>query len=68
MLKNITIVTNVKESIMKRIGRLTKTINCPSTNLITPYFNLGKCDRFKMESLAMKSLGTTVEAVNTNII
>jgi 1-phosphatidylinositol-3-phosphate 5-kinase len=49
--KNITVITNVKPSIMKRIGRLTQTISCPSTNLITPDFILGKCENFKMESL-----------------
>jgi hypothetical protein len=68
MEKNITIVTNVKESVMLRIGRLTQTINCPSTNLIASDFILGKCQSFKMESLAKKSLNKMVSAVSTNII
>lgn len=50
--KNITLITNVKESVMQRIGRFTQTISCASTNLITPDFILGKCERFTMESLA----------------
>jgi len=68
MAKNITIITNVKESVMLRIGRLTQTINCPSTNLIASDFILGKCQSFKMESLAKKSLNKMVEDVSTNII
>ena len=47
--KNITVVTNVTQSVMKRLGRLTKTINCPSTNLLNVAFNTGKCDRFFMD-------------------
>jgi hypothetical protein len=47
--KKITVVTNVKQSVMKRLGRLTQTINCPSTNLLNAAFNTGKCERFFME-------------------
>lgn len=66
--RDITLITNVKESVMQRIGRFTQTILCPSTNLLMPNFTLGKCERFTMESLAQKSLNKTVEAINTNII
>lgn len=66
--KNITVVTNVKESVMQRIGRFTQTISCPSTNLITPDFTLGKCEKFVMESLVKKSLDKTIENINTNLI
>lgn len=66
--KNITLITNVKESVMQRIGRFTQTISCASTNLITPDFILGKCERFSMESYAQKSLNKTVEAISSNVI
>ena len=57
--RNITVVTNVKNSVMQRISRLTQTINCPSTNLLNKDFVVGKCERFNMESLTMKSLMKT---------
>ena len=66
--KKITVITNVKESVMKRIARMTQTIPCPSTNLINPDFKLGICEKFQWESLAMKSLMRKVESVNTNLI
>ena len=65
--RNITLVTNVKKSVMQRLARLTQTISCPSTNLLNPNFNTGGCDKFFMESLTMKSLKNTVEN-NTNLI
>lgn len=52
---------------MQRLGRLTQTINCPSTNLLNNDFVPGRCEKFHMESLVMKSLNRTVD-VNTNII
>ena len=65
--RNITLVTNVKKSVMQRLARLTQTISCPSTNLLNPNFDTGRCDKFFMESLTMKSLKNTVEN-NTNLI
>jgi 1-phosphatidylinositol-3-phosphate 5-kinase len=66
--KEITVVSNVKESIMQRIGRLTQTLNCPSTNLISSDFSLGKCEMYSMENLAVKSLTRTVDSNDTTII
>lgn len=65
--RNITLVTNVKKTVMSRLGRLTQTINCPSTNLLNGNFCTGKCEKFFMESLTIKSLKNTVEN-NTNLI
>lgn len=66
--KNITLVNNVKESVMKRIARMTMTIPCPSTNLLNPDFKLGKCAEFSWESLAIKNNKRMIENVSTNLI
>ena len=46
---DITVITNVKKSSMKRIARCTQTIMIPTTNLLEKSFVLGKCKRFYME-------------------
>ena len=50
--RNITLVTNVKESVMQRLGRLTQTINCPSAVFLDESFNTGRCGKFFMEKLS----------------
>ena len=50
--KNITLVTNVKESVMQRLGRLTQTINCPSAVFLDQSFNVGSCGKFFQEKLS----------------
>ena len=49
-----TVVTNVKDSIIKRIARLTQTIACPSTNLIDENFVAGTCEKFRVAHLVRK--------------
>jgi hypothetical protein len=49
--KNITLITNVKPSVMKRLQRLTQTINCPSAVFLNDQFNTGRCEKFFMENL-----------------
>ena len=46
---DITVITNVKKSSMKRIARCTQTIMIPTTNLLEKSFVLGKCKRFYIE-------------------
>ena len=40
---NITIVTDVPNHMMRMIARCTQTVMCPSTNLISSNFTVGKC-------------------------
>ena len=48
---NITVVTNVKESTIERITRLTQTLSLPNVNLLSKQFNLGTCERFHVKNL-----------------
>lgn len=43
---NITIVTDVPTKMMKMIARCTQTVMCPSTNLVSSNFTVGKCKTF----------------------
>ena len=49
--RNITVVTNLEEKKMKRLGRLTQTILLPSMNVIDRSFVLGKCKKFREDNL-----------------
>lgn len=49
--EKITLITNVKPSVMQRLGRLTQTITVPSAVFLDEQFNTGKCEKFFMENL-----------------
>ena len=65
--RKITLVTNVKHSVMQRLERLTQTVSCPSTNLLEQDFILGRCEKFFMESLAEHNITKSVHNI-TNLI
>lgn len=65
--RDITVVSNVKESAIKRIERLTQTCCLPNVNLLSKDFYAGKCKHFYMETLQNKSLKRTVDD-NNNLI
>ena len=48
---DITVVQNVKESVIKRIERLTQTCSLPNVNLLSNDFFAGHCQNFYMETL-----------------
>lgn len=48
---NITLVTDVPIKMMRMIARCTQTMMCPSTNLISQSFNVGKCNRFYTQKI-----------------
>jgi len=57
MLKlNITVVTNVKESTIERITRLTQTLSLPNVNFLSKHFKLGTCEKFYVKNLQQGQL------------
>jgi len=62
MLKlDITVVSNIKETIIKRIERLTQTCSLPNVNLLSNDFFAGKCQNFYMETLQNIGLKRTAD-------
>ena len=51
-LGDISVVQNVKESVIKRIERLTQTCSLPNVNLLSNDFFAGRCEQFYMETLS----------------
>lgn len=56
---NITVVSNVKESIIRRIERLTQTCSLPNVNLLSNDFIAGQCEQMYTETLSVPGLKRT---------
>ena len=66
--RNITLVTNVKKSVMQRLERLTETQILPSPYFLDEEHPTGKCSKFWMESIANPGGKSATLKTSSNII